>query len=778
MKPKMFFSLKLALFVSLMALCPAAWAQSLVVTNINDSGPGSLRYVISNAPSGGTITFTSTLSSATIVLTTGPLLLNTNLAIDGSALTNSVILSGNNASGIFYVGSNAVVSLTGLTMVNGSEYDGGAVYGGSGTSVTLTRCTLSGNYAVEGGALLNDGAMVVNECTLADNFGSYGGAMQCRGGTSISQCTFSGNTGYYGGGGLWIGNVPVTVSNSIIAANSAPGGSSSNLDIEVTGGSLNYSGSNVVQFTANLAVITGPAPMTNAPLLAPLGNYGGPTQTMPPMPGSPVIDAAVSNSLTIDQRGFPRVVGPAPDLGAVEFQDASAVVTTTADSGVGSLRYAATYTTNNQVVTFDSSLAGATIRLTSGQILLKPILTIDASALPGGVRIDGNNQSRIFQVNGSNTVVLNSLTITNGNGTGGSAPNSGGGIFNGGNSNHLTLNNCWLTGNSSTNLGGGLDSAGATLVANGTTFSGNTCPLAGGVYCSDQTCTFNGCTFSGNLFGGALHMQTTKTMTATFINCTFTANSTTNAYGSVIGMTSPSQDTSFAILTNCTITGNSTVGAGFPGAIFLPSVRSVGTNSLSLYNTIISGNTTNGVEADISVSTSLDPNAMVSGTNNLLGVGVGLTNGINGNQVGVNNPQLAPLGNYGGPTQTMPPLPGSPAIDAGGATSLTTDQRGFPRPLGLATDIGAVEGIYNLAGPGKITQVTFSGNNSSSLQFGFTNYTDMIFTVLTSTNLTLPLNLWTNIGYAVESPAGSGQYQFTDPQATNYPQRFYRVRSP
>ena len=40
-------------------------------------------------------------------------------------------------------------------------------------------------------------------------------------------------------------------------------------------------------------------------------------------------------------------------------------------------------------------------------------------------------------------------------------------------------------------------------------------------------------------------------------------------------------------------------------------------------------------------------------------------NGVNGNQVGVANPGLAPLGNYGGPTRTIALLPGSPAIDAG-----------------------------------------------------------------------------------------------------------------
>jgi len=51
-------------------------------------------------------------------------------------------------------------------------------------------------------------------------------------------------------------------------------------------------------------------------------------------------------------------------------------------------------------------------------------------------------------------------------------------------------------------------------------------------------------------------------------------------------------------------------------------------------------------------------------------------------------PLLGTLGNYGGPTQTIPLLSGSPAIDAGnpsGCTDgkgklLTTDQRGLPRP--------------------------------------------------------------------------------------------------
>src|ERR1035441_1277498 len=56
------------------------------------------------------------------------------------------------------------------------------------------------------------------------------------------------------------------------------------------------------------------------------------------------------------------------------------------------------------------------------------------------------------------------------------------------------------------------------------------------------------------------------------------------------------------------------------------------------------------------------------------------------------DPKLGPLADNGGPTLTMALLPGSPAIDAGN-TSLApaTDQRGFPRPAGLAADLGAFE---------------------------------------------------------------------------------------
>ena len=76
------------------------------------------------------------------------------------------------------------------------------------------------------------------------------------------------------------------------------------------------------------------------------------------------------------------------------------------------------------------------------------------------------------------------------------------------------------------------------------------------------------------------------------------------------------------------------------------------------------------------------------------------------------DPKLGPLADNGGPTLTMALLPGSPAIDAGN-TSLApaTDQRGFPRPAGLAADLGAFE--YGSVMP--TIAVSRSGSNGLNL---------------------------------------------------------------
>jgi hypothetical protein len=63
-----------------------------------------------------------------------------------------------------------------------------------------------------------------------------------------------------------------------------------------------------------------------------------------------------------------------------------------------------------------------------------------------------------------------------------------------------------------------------------------------------------------------------------------------------------------------------------------------------------------------------------------------------------------------------------------------------------------------------------------SFQFSFSSRPALSVGLLATTDPTLPLSNWTALSGVTEiSP---GQFQFTDLQATNSPQRFYRVRSP
>jgi hypothetical protein len=692
----------------------AAAPYHQVVLNTNDSGPGSLRQAISNAVAGAYITFSNSLAGATILLTSGQLTIRSNLTIDASALPGGLTINGNHASRIFQISSGVTGRMLALTLTNAySTGSGGAIFNNG--ALSLADCTLAGNTgsSSDGGAIASLGPLTLTGCTFSGNGGGYGGAVYNQGmACAMQNCTFAGNTATLGFGGAVLNNsgVTLTVLHCTFIGNSSPSGggdicnisSQLNLnnsilaastpdDIYNPSGSTNTaSGSNIVQVLDNLGTLIGANTIFAAnPQLAPLGNHGGPTPTMPPLPGSPAIDAAPSTTLLTDQRGYPRVVGPAPDIGAAEFQDASPIVTTAADSGIGSLRYAATYTTNGDYITFAPNLSGATI-LSSGTLTLNKSLTIDASALPGGIAINGNQAGSVFLVTNAN-VVLSALTISNGYATG--FAGGGGGIRNFG---VLTLDRCTLAGNSS-EVAGGIMNLYGILVVNESTLTGNSGSSGGGIENLEGAVTVNQSTLTGN--------------------------------------SDPS---------------------GKAGGIYNHDQY----GSITLFNSIVAGNTLPNTAGD---------GGQIGTTSGIaVQTGVNLTNG---------NPLLAPLGRYGGPTPTMPPLPGSPAIDGcTNSTTFTTDQRGYPRSLGLAPDIGAVEGVHNPAGPGNLKNLTMLGNGSVSLTL--TNYSDMSFTVLASTNLALPFSQWSNLGTTVESPLGSGQYSFTDLQATNYNQRFYGVASP
>jgi hypothetical protein len=119
----------------------------------------------------------------------------------------------------------------------------------------------------------------------------------------LNQCTLSGNAASGAASGILCVEGSVAVTNTIAAGNNGGSGTDIYLDFDT---SLNYGGSNLVQSDFNGGTITGPAPLRAAANLAPLGNYGGPTPTVPPSPGSPALGAGtvVVNTFATDQRGY------------------------------------------------------------------------------------------------------------------------------------------------------------------------------------------------------------------------------------------------------------------------------------------------------------------------------------------------------------------------------------------------------------------------------------------------------------------------------------------
>jgi len=112
----------------ILALAGSAQADTLTVTNINNTGSGSLRSAIETADASGvadTITFAADLG-ATIKLTSGPLTINSDLTIKGPG-AHELSVSGTGNSGVFSVASGATAKIKGLTITGGNADSGGGI---------------------------------------------------------------------------------------------------------------------------------------------------------------------------------------------------------------------------------------------------------------------------------------------------------------------------------------------------------------------------------------------------------------------------------------------------------------------------------------------------------------------------------------------------------------------------------------------------------------------------------------------------------------------------
>ncbi|TWU51875.1 choice-of-anchor Q domain-containing protein [Rubripirellula reticaptiva] len=342
-------------------------------------------YLANVAPGINTITFGSLFDTVqSINLTAGELQINESLAVIGPG-QDLLTIDAQGASRVVNFSSfNDDLSISGLTLTGGQTTgDGGGIIFNSSGNLALTGSTVSDNtstfrgggiYTVNGNVNLNSSTVSGNSITGSDAYG--GGIYSFSGPVNLTSSTISGNsitgTGTSAGGGVYTSSGNVTLTNSTVSGNQANTAANSfGGGIATRSGSLAASGSTISENQAHSAggiwveysppvtiynSIIAENPSTNAelslgsgtrtidyslisfsaatfgignlsfqaPMLGPLADNGGPTQTHALLPGSPAFNAGdpaiVFNAAEFDQRGsgFDRVKFGRIDIGSFE----------------------------------------------------------------------------------------------------------------------------------------------------------------------------------------------------------------------------------------------------------------------------------------------------------------------------------------------------------------------------------------------------------------------------------------------------------------------------
>jgi hypothetical protein len=241
---------------------------------------------------------------------------------------NSVIVGLGSAVG------GGISSVGGTATITDSTFEGNSAFGGSGLGggvynggvLTLTGVTLCGNSASgSGGGLENGGTSTVSNDTFSGNTANAGGGIYNDAHIlTISSSTLSGNSGRIGGG-IDNGGLMAFAQfrNTLVALNTALLGPDVFRTVFSEGHNLIGDGTGGSGFAPTDLVGTSENPIN--PLLGPLQDNGGPTQTMALLVGSPAIGAGdPTDAPPTDQRGAPRIVNGTIDIGAYEVQPAPA----------------------------------------------------------------------------------------------------------------------------------------------------------------------------------------------------------------------------------------------------------------------------------------------------------------------------------------------------------------------------------------------------------------------------------------------------------------------
>lgn len=237
------------------------------VTNCADSGTGSLRAAIANAPSGDTIAFNSALMAcSTITLSTGALAVNVaNLTLSGPSPTNPLTIDANHAQRVIDHQGTGLLSISSLTLANGyvitAPANGGCVnsrgsvilanaaltgcraystgvaslaYGGgvyTAADLTVRNSTITDSRAtIENGGMAGGGIgagayaagnLLMQDSTVSSGIAAIGGGVGARGNVTLERTTLSGNFAAMGTALALTqaGNSIVAITNSTLSGN-------------------------------------------------------------------------------------------------------------------------------------------------------------------------------------------------------------------------------------------------------------------------------------------------------------------------------------------------------------------------------------------------------------------------------------------------------------------------------------------------------------------------------------------------------------------------------
>ena len=647
----------------------------------------SLREAINYAGEGNVITFAPSLAGKTITLGGNELPISRGMTIDASSI-GGITIDADAKSRVFYV-SGSSVAFVSLTISGGSGSDnGGGIFHKSGV-LTMNGCTVTGNNTRGGGGGIykDGGTLNMVNCLVAGNFaaGAGGGIHQVwNGGTmTLTNCTVAGNTATESGGGVYTNGGTLNINNTIVLLNTSDSGG----DMNCGGNRYAYNSLSTYDSWTDKwkYLLYDPA----LPLFTDAANddytLAKDSQAINVGKNSYIEELGCSTDLS----GNPRIVDGKVDIGAYEYQGdseiSSVVVTTSLDVSdptdhLISLREAIAYAQAGDTVTFDARLAGQTIVLGGEQIEISKSVKIDASDI-GGVTIDADGKSRVFNVSGGSgdsPVQLINLTIT-----GGYENGSGGGISNTG---VLAMTDCTVSGNSADSdfssdsdsdaayssaysSGGGISNSGVLTMTN-CTVSGNSAnsnssasspdyadssagSSGGGIFnAKNSTLTMTNCTVSGNSAdsnssafaysdssypasssasssGGGIFNSGTLTMTDCTVSGTSADSDSDSSYNAYCDSSGGGiSNTGTLTLMNCDVSGNSAnsyARGSYNGFIIetTSTASSSGggisnTGILTLMNSIVSGNIANSDSTAVFSFASSSGGGIYNGENSTL----------------------------------------------------------------------------------------------------------------------------------------------------------------